>query len=65
MEELFEKLKNDKDMTDVHVQIAREKLAEQRLRFKQLMATGDLDEDLKKYGIAQVGLRKAVIKGNQ
>ena len=71
MEEFFEKLKVDEDMSDAQVQIAREKLQEQRVRFKQLMATGDLaitDSDLKEYGILQGGLRKAilsVIQSNQ
>ena len=64
MEDFFERLKVDEDMSEAQVKIAREKLGEQRVRFKQLMATGDLaltDSVLEKYGILQGGLRKAIL----
>ena len=71
MDEFFEKLTNDQDMSDAQVKIAREKLGEQGITFKQLMAIGELaitDQDLAAGGITQLGLRKAilaVIKSNQ
>jgi hypothetical protein len=71
MEHFFEKLKTDQGMSDAQVAIAKEKFECQGITFKQLMNTGDLaitDSDLEKYGIAQGGLRKAilgVIKSNQ
>jgi hypothetical protein len=71
MEHFFEKLKTDEEMSDAQVAIAKEKFGSQGITFKQLMKTGDLaitDSDLEKYGIAQGGLRTAilsVIKSNQ
>jgi hypothetical protein len=58
-------------MSGAQVAVAKAKFEEQGVKFKQLMATGDLaltDAELKDYGIAQGGLRKvilAVIKSNQ
>ena len=71
MEEFFVKLKTDQDMSDVQVDIVKNKFGEQGITFKQLMASGELsltNAELKEYGIAQGGLRKAilsVIKSNQ
>ena len=64
IEEFFEKLKTDEDMSDAQVKISREKFGEQGITFKQLMATGDLaltDEKLKACGITQLGLRTAIL----
>jgi hypothetical protein len=64
MEEFFVKLKTDQDMSNVQIDTAKEKFADQGITFKQLMATGDLcltDAELKDYGIAQGGLRKAIL----
>ncbi|KAJ3250211.1 hypothetical protein HK103_003784 [Boothiomyces macroporosus] len=71
MEEFFDKLKTDQDMSDSQVAIAKEKFGEQGITFKQIMATGELalnEAKLKEIGISQLGLRTAilsVIKSNQ
>jgi hypothetical protein len=71
MEHFFEKLKTEQELDDDEVQIIKAFFGKQRIKFKQLMEAGDLaitDSDLEKYGIAQGGLRKAilaVIKSNQ
>lgn len=58
-------------MLGAQVAVVKAKFEEQDVKFKQLMATGDLaltDAELRDYGIAQGGLRKAilaVIKSNQ
>jgi hypothetical protein len=71
MEQFFEKLKTDEEMSDAQVAIAKEKFRSEGITFKQLMKTGDLaitDEKLKVIGISQLGLRTAilsVIKSNQ
>ena len=64
MEEFFEKLKTDEDMSDEQVATAKELFSSQGITFKQLMKTGDLamaDEKLKEYGITQGGLRTAIL----
>jgi hypothetical protein len=64
MEQFFEKLKTDEDMSDAQVQLAKETFSSQGITVKQLMKTGELamtDAELKEYGIAQGGLRKAII----
>jgi hypothetical protein len=71
LEEFFKALKDEEDMIDELVLKAKAVFAEQGITFKQLMKTGDLamtDSELKEYGIAQGGLRKAIlslIKGNR
>lgn len=70
LEEFFSKLKTEQDMSDAQVAVAKAKFEEQGVKFKQLMATGDLaltDKKLKEIVIAQLGLRiaiLAVIKSN-
>jgi hypothetical protein len=71
MDEFFEKLKTDEDMSDDQVAVTKDKFGSQGITFKQLMKTGDLaltDAELERVGISQLGLRKAilaVIKSNQ
>lgn len=70
MEEFFDKLKTDEDMSEAQVSLARDALIGQGMTYKQLTKTGDLgmtDEKLKEYGIGQGGLRIAIlsiIRGN-
>ena len=70
MEEFFDRLQTDEDMSEAQVSTAREAFREQGMTFKQLTKTGVLaltDEKLKEYGIGQGGLRTAilaVIQGN-
>jgi hypothetical protein len=57
----YEKLKIEEELDDKDIEIIRNVFADQRLRFKQLMATGKLeitDEDL---DIKQGGLRTAIL----
>ena len=64
MEQFFEKLKTDEDMSDALVEIAKESFLSQGITYKQLMKTGDLamtDGELEKMGIVQLGLRKAIL----
>lgn len=64
MEEFFERLKTDEDMSDEQLALAREKFGLQGITYKQLMKSDDLaitDEKLKEYGIAQGGLRTAIL----
>ena len=64
MDEFFDKLKTDEDMSDEQVATAKELFSSQGITFKQLMKTGDLamaDEKLKEYGITQGGLRTAIL----
>ncbi|KAJ3238594.1 hypothetical protein HDU81_007514 [Chytriomyces hyalinus] len=42
METFYAALKLDEDMSDAHVDLAKRVFLEQRIRFKQLMETGDL-----------------------
>ncbi|OAJ43889.1 hypothetical protein BDEG_27202 [Batrachochytrium dendrobatidis JEL423] len=71
MEEFFDKLKIQQELDDDEIQLIKDCLGKQKVKFTQLMATGDLaltDEKLKEIGISQLGLRTAVllvIKGNQ
>jgi hypothetical protein len=64
MEQFFERLKTDEDMSDEQVAMARKIFGLQGITFKQLMKTGELaitDEKLKEYGITQGGLRTAIL----
>ena len=64
MEQFFENLKIDEDMSDAQVEIAKESFSSQGITYKQLMKTGDLamtDAELEKMGIVQLGLRKAIL----
>ena len=64
MEQFFERLKTDEDMSDAQVEIVKEAFSSQGITCKQLMKTGDLaitDGKLKEYGIAQGGLRTAIL----
>ena len=64
MEEFYETLKNNQDLDDDEVQIIKDRFKEQKIKFKQLMQTGDLaitDEKLKDDGITQRGLRTAIL----
>ena len=64
MEQFFERLKIDEDMSDAQVEIAKESFSSQGITYKQLMKTGDLamtDAELEKMGIVQLGLRKAIL----
>ncbi|EGF76381.1 expressed protein [Batrachochytrium dendrobatidis JAM81] len=71
MEEFFGRLKTEEDLDDEEIDIIKDCFTKQKLKIKQLMATGDLamtDEKLKEIGISQLGLRTAilaVIKSNQ
>ena len=51
-------------MSDAQVERAKESFSSQGITYKQLMKTGELamtDGELKEYGIAQGGLRKAIL----
>jgi uncharacterized ubiquitin-like protein YukD len=64
MEQFFQKLKTDEDMSDEQVAMAKEIFGLQGITFKQLMKTGHLaitDAKLEKYGITQGGLRTAIL----
>jgi hypothetical protein len=64
LEEFFEKLKTDQDLDENDVQIIKDCLEKQKIKFKQLMNTGELamtDQKLNEYGVAQGGLRTAIL----
>ena len=64
MDEFFERLRTEQDMSDAQVEQAKESFSAHGITFKQLMATGDLslsDEKLEKIGIAQAGLGIAIL----
>jgi hypothetical protein len=64
MEEFFEKLKADEELNDEDVSVIKDVFINQKIKFKQLKATGNLaitDEKLKDYGITQGGLRTAIL----
>jgi uncharacterized ubiquitin-like protein YukD len=64
MEQFFDKLKTEQELDDDDVQTIKDCFGNQKIKFKQLMATGDLvisDEKLKEYGITQGGLRTAIL----
>ena len=64
MEQFFERLKIDEDMSDVQVERAKESFLTQGITYKQLMKTGDLamtDDKLERIGITQLGLRTAIL----
>ncbi len=71
MEEFFDKLKNEQEMDDDEMDLIRDCFSKQKIKYRQLTATGELAltyAELKDYGIAQGGLRTAilaVIKSNQ
>jgi hypothetical protein len=71
MEEFFDKLKTQRKRPEAEIEKVKRVFAEQGIQFDDLTATGELaltDEKLEKYGIAQGGLRTAilaVIKSNQ
>ena len=64
MEEFFKALKDEEGLEDEDVALVKDVFVKQKLKFKQLMETGDLaitDVELERYGIAQGGLRKAIL----
>jgi hypothetical protein len=64
MEEFFKALKDDEDMIDEQILKTKTVFSTQGLLYEDLMETGDLamtDAELEKYGIAQGGLRKAIL----
>ena len=64
MEEFFERLRTEQELDDDDMEIIKGSFGKQKIKFKNLMATGDLaltDWDLEKYGILQGGLRKAIL----
>jgi hypothetical protein len=71
MEEFFEKLKIERKRLESDIIKLREVFAKQGILFDNLMETGELaltDAELKECGIAQIGLRMAilsVIRSNQ
>jgi hypothetical protein len=71
MEEFFEMLRTERKRPESDIEKVKAVFTEQAILFDDLIATGDLaltDEKLEKYGIAQGGLRTAilaVIKSNQ
>ncbi|KAK5667233.1 hypothetical protein QVD99_006440 [Batrachochytrium dendrobatidis] len=57
MEEFFDKLKIQQELDDDEIQLIKDCLGKQKVKFTQLMATGDLaltDEKLKEIGISQL-----------
>ena len=71
MEEFFERLRTEQEIEDDDLEIVKSSFGKQKIKFKNLIATGELaltDVKLKEYGITQGGLRTAilaVIKSNQ
>jgi hypothetical protein len=71
MEEFFEKLKIERKRLESDIIKLREVFTKQGILFDDLMETGELaltDAELKEFGIAQIGLRMAilsVIRSNQ
>ena len=64
MEEIFKALKDEEGLEDEDIALVKEVFVKQKLKFKQLMETGDLaitDEKLKEDGITQRGLRTAIL----
>jgi hypothetical protein len=64
LEGFYEKLKRDQDLDEEDIQIIKTAFATQKIKFKQLIGTGELavtDTDLKEYGVKQGGLRKAIL----
>lgn len=64
MEQFFERLKTDEDLEQDEILLVKETFIAQKIKAKQLMATGELamtDGELEKMGIVQLGLRKAIL----
>ncbi|KAJ2994146.1 hypothetical protein HDV02_001843 [Globomyces sp. JEL0801] len=64
MERFFDKLKTEQDLDDDDVQTIKVCFGNEKIKIKQLMATGDLamtDAKLEQYGITQGGLRTAIL----
>ena len=68
MEQFFEKLKTDKDMSDFQVLNAKDKFEAHGITLKQLMRSVELaitDAGLEEHGITQGGLRTAILAISQ
>jgi hypothetical protein len=64
IEQFFDKLKTEQEVDDDDIQTIKGCFVKQKIKFRQLMATGELamtDAELKDYGINQGGLRKAIL----
>lgn len=64
MEQFFERLKKEQELDDDDIQTINNCFVNQKIKFKQLMETGELattDGKLKDYGVTQGGLRKAIL----
>jgi hypothetical protein len=64
MEEFLSNIKTDEGLTDEELILIKEVFTKEKIKFKQLMKTGELaitDMELKEYGIKQGGLRKAIL----
>jgi hypothetical protein len=64
MEHFFGKLKTEQDLDDDDVQTIKVCFGNEKIKIKQLMATGELaitDVKLKEYGMTQGGLRTAIL----
>ena len=65
MEEFFERVRTEQELDDDDMGIIKDSFGKQKIKFKNLIATGDLamtDEKLKEYGISQGGLRTAILE---
>ena len=58
MEQFFDRLKTEEDMSDTQVEIAKESFSSQGITYIDLAIT---DGELERIGINQLGLRKAIL----
>ena len=64
MEGFFTALKEQEELADDEVDLVKATFAAQKIKFRQLMKTGELaitDEKLEKIGIKELGLRTAIL----
>ena len=64
MDNIYDKLKSEEELDEDDIKYIKDAFKEQRIKFKQLSATGNLaitDEELAHIGINQLGLRKAIL----
>jgi hypothetical protein len=64
MEHFFERLKTEQELDDDDIQTIKDCFGKQKIKFMQLMKTGDLAITagaLERIGISQLGLRMAIL----
>ena len=64
MEKFFERLENEQGLDNDDLVMIKDCLGKQKIKFKQLMATGELaltNDKLERISISQLGLRTAIL----